>query len=249
MRLKLLCCDVLYREMCDTIARSPHQVDGEFLPKGLHDIGCALMQQRLQSAVDAVPDGRYDMILLGYGLCNNGIAGLTARSTPVVVPRAHDCMTLFFGSLRRYEEHFRNHPGTYYLTTGWIERGEAEGELRQLSIQHAYGMDLTYPQLVEKYGEDNAQYLYDQLCDQTSHYSRLTFLRMGVEPDDGFEGRASARAEEKGLEFTVENGDLRLVRLLVNGPWNDDEFLTLPPGHRIAVHYGSGLIAAEKIAS
>ena len=110
-------------------------------------------------------------------------------------------------------------------------------------------MDLTYPQLVEKYGEDNAQYLYDQLCDQTSHYSRLTFLRMGVEPDDGFEGRASARAEEKGLEFTVENGDLRLVRLLVNGPWNDDEFPTLPPGHRIAVHYGSGLIAAEKIAS
>src|SRR5271169_4196374 len=117
MRLKLISCEVFTRELCDTAARSVHQVDLAFLPKGLHDIGCAGMLSRLQAAVDAVEAPQYDAILLGYGLCNNGIAGLTARTLPIVVPRAHDCMTLFFGSRDRYEDYFRKNPGTYFLTT------------------------------------------------------------------------------------------------------------------------------------
>ncbi len=247
MRLKLISCEVFYRELCETVARSPHQVDLEFLPKGLHDIGCAGMQARLQSAIDAVPADRFDAVMLGYGLCNNGIAGLTARALPIIVPRAHDCMTLFFGAMKRYEEHFQANPGTYYLTTGWIERGEPTGELRQLSIQHVSGMDKTYQELVEKYGEDNARYLYDMLGDQTRHYRRMTFVRMGIEPDGSFEAEARARAAEKGLTFALEEGDMRLIRMLVNGPWPEEEFLTVPPGHRIAVHYGEGLIGSEKI--
>ncbi len=100
---------------------------------------------------------------------------------------------------------------------------------------------------MEKYGDDNARYLYDQLGDQTRHYRRMTFLRMGVEPDGSFEEQARARAAEKGLSFALEEGDMRMIRMLVNGPWPDDEFLTVPPGHRITVHYGEGLIGIEKI--
>ena len=87
MRLKLISCEIFYREMCAAVARSPNQVDVEFLQKGLHDIGQAGMLARLQEAVDRVDGSRYDMILLGYGLCNNGIAGLVARSGPIVIPR------------------------------------------------------------------------------------------------------------------------------------------------------------------
>jgi len=246
MRLTLISCEVFTRELCETAARSPHQVNLLFLPKGLHDIGCSGMRERLQAAVDSVDESLCDMILLGYGLCNNGIVGLTARGVPLVVPRAHDCMTLFFGSRERYEEYFRKNPGTYFLTTGWIERGEATGDLRQLSIQHASGMDMTYGELVEKYGEDNAQYLYDQLCDQTKHYRRLTFITMGLEPDGTFLATARKRAEEKGLAFSTERGNLRLMRALVNGPRDPGEFLTVPPGFRIAADYTNDLIRAEK---
>jgi hypothetical protein len=245
MRLTLISCEVFTRELCETAARSPHQVDLVFLPKGLHDIGCSGMRERLQAAVDRVDESLCDMILLGYGLCNNGIAGLAARGLPLVVPRAHDCMTLFFGSRERYEEHFRQNPGTYFLTTGWIERGEATGDLRQLSIQHANGMDLTYKELVEKYGEDNAQFLYDQLCDQTKHYRRLTFITMGLEPDGSFLAEAQKRAAEKGLEFTTEQGNLRLIHALVSGPWSDEEFLTVHPGERIVTDFDGALIRAE----
>lgn len=246
MRLKLISCEVFTRELCDAAARSPHQVDLEFLPKGLHDIGCTGMRTRLQSVIDRVDTSMFDTILLGYGLCNNGIAGLVARGVPLVVPRAHDCMTLFFGSRQRYEEYFRQNPGTYFLTTGWIERGEATGELRQLSIQHANGMDLTYSELVEKYGEDNAQFLYEQLCDQTKHYRRLTFIEMGLEPNGSFVATARKRAEEKGLQFSTEQGDLRLIHTLVNGPWDGSDFLTVAPGERIITDFTDGLIRAEK---
>ena len=246
MRLKLICCEVFYREMCETIAHSPHQVDVEFFPKGLHDIGCTGMQARLQEVIGKVDEASYDQILMGYGLCNNGILGITARTIPIVVPRAHDCMAVFFGSRKRYEAYFEQHPGTYFLTTGWIERGTAEGELSQLSISHAHGMDLTYQQMVEMYGEENARYLFDTLGDQTKHYHRLTFLKMGIEPNGSFEQRARERAAEKNLEFHQEDGNLRLIRALVNGPWNDDEFLVVPPGYKIAVRYDENVIGIEK---
>ena len=69
MRLKLISCEIFYREMCAAVARSPHRVDLEFLPKGLHDIGSAKMSARLQEAVDTVDAERYQAVLLGYALC------------------------------------------------------------------------------------------------------------------------------------------------------------------------------------
>ena len=235
MKLKLISCEVFFRELCHVVARSPHQIDLEFLPKGLHDIGQTPMQQRLQEAIDRVDGAAYDAILLGYGLCNFGIAGLRTSSLPLVVPRAHDCMTLFFGSQQRYLENFNSSPGTYYLTTGWMERGEPSGEFKQLSIQHISGMDKSYEELVELYGEDNARYLMEQLGDQTRHYTRIAFISMGIEPDDSFQRGAEQRATDRKLAFEQLQGDMRLFRDLVNGNWDDRDFLTVPAAHRIGV--------------
>ena len=49
MRLRLISCEILYREMCSLIAKSRNQVDFDFLPKGLHDIGANGMRDRLQA--------------------------------------------------------------------------------------------------------------------------------------------------------------------------------------------------------
>ena len=127
MRLKLITCEIFYREFCSVMARSPNTVDMEFLPKRLHDIGVEGMRTRLQAALDCVDDPRYEAVLMGYALCNNGVVGLTAGKYPLVIPRAHDCITLFLGSAERYLEYFNNHPGVYFETTGWIERGKADG--------------------------------------------------------------------------------------------------------------------------
>jgi len=246
VRLKLISCEVFYREMCAAVAGSPNRVDVEFLPKGLHDIGAARMRDRLAEVLDRVDESKYDAILLGYGLCNNGLVGLTARSIPLVVPRAHDCITLFLGSKERYLDYFNQHSGVYFRTTGWIERSD-RGELRQLSIQHDSGMDMTYEEMVAKYGEDNAKFLYEQLGDRTRNYSRLTFIEMGIEPDDSFEKRSRDEAAERNWTFETVKGDLSLIQRLVDGQWDDREFFVVPPGGRLVAAYDDAILAAEEV--
>ncbi len=245
MVLKLISCEIFHREICAAAARSPHTIDIEFLPKGLHDIGSAGMLERLQAAADRVDGGRYHAILFAYGLCNNGIVGLAARTIPIVMPRAHDCISLFFGSRERYLEYFNSHPGVFFKTTGWIERGVDTGELSQISIQRRTGMDQSYEELAARYGEDNAKYLWGELCDMAKNYRQLTFIEMGVEPDDSFEQRTREEAASRGWAFEKVRGDLSLIERLVNGAWEEHEFLVLRPGERIVARYDDDIIAAR----
>ena len=45
MRILLIGCEVIIRELCDAVARSPHVVDARFLSKSLHDRGAQAMAQ------------------------------------------------------------------------------------------------------------------------------------------------------------------------------------------------------------
>lgn len=244
MRLKLITCEIFYREMCAAVARSRNQIDIEFLPKGLHDIGTAGMHDRLRSTLEGVDESVYEAVLFGYGNCNNAVVGLAARTIPLVVPRAHDCITLLLGSKERYLDYFNAHAGVYFKSTGWIERNDS-GELRQLSIQKKTGMDMTYDELVAKYGEDNAQFLYEQLGNRTRNYNQLTFIEMGVEPDGRFEQHTRDEATKKGWTFEKVPGDLSLIQRLVDGDWDNAEFLVVPPGQRVAASYDETIIALE----
>jgi hypothetical protein len=248
LHLKLIACEILYREMCAAVARSVNQVDVEFVPKGLHDIGQAGMSARLGEIVSAVDESKYEAVLLGYGLCSNGLLGLAARTIPLVIPRAHDCITLFLGSKERYLDYFQTHAGVYFKTSGWIERGEGLNQYHQDSIQRLSGMTQSYDELVAKYGEDNARFLYDQLCNMTRNYNGLALIEMGIEPDDRFERHARQQAAERGWTFEKLAGDMSLIQQLVDGPWDADRFLVVPPGGRVAASYDEKIIRAESTA-
>ena len=243
MRLKLLCCEILTREAEAAAAGSNHQVEIEFLPKKLHDRGQALMLPELQRALSAQAGKNYDYLLLGYGLCNNGVVGLTAADIPLVIPRAHDCITLFLGSRARYTEYFHQNPGVYFLTSGWIDYGQNEQD--QLSVQHRLGLDKSYTDLVREYGADNAAYIQETLGGLTSNYQQFTYIDMGVEPDDRYEQIARQRAADKNWRFQKIPGDLTLMRKLLGGDWPEEEFLTVPPGKKIVQTYDDRIIASE----
>lgn len=245
MRIKLIACEIFCRECCAAVAASPNTISLEFMPKGLHDVGAEIMRTRLQERIDAASSGDHEAIALAYGLCNNGIAGLTARNLPLIAPRAHDCIAVFMGSRRRYREYFDANPGTYFHTSGWIERGGSAGELQDLSIQQRIGLGRRLEEWIAEYGEDNAEYLMEVLGNSTRGYSKFCFIEMGVEPDDRFERMSRQRAEEKGWIFEKIRGDMSLLRDLVDGRWDDDRFLRVMPGGRIAARYDEGVIAAE----
>jgi len=237
MRLKIISCEVLFREIAALAARSPHQVDLEFLPKGLHDTRSANMCARLQETLDGVDQSKYDAVAFGYALCGNGLVGLRARAIPVVLPRAHDCITLFLGSRQRYSEYFMNNPGVYFKTSGWIERGGSGG-------QQLFGDTIDFDRLVEKYGEDNAQYLMDELHAYKKNYRQFTYIHMGIEPDDRFERMTRDEAAGREWKFEKLRGDLYLLEKLVNGRW-DGDFLVVPPGHEVAATHDERIVTAQ----
>jgi hypothetical protein len=246
--LKLIACEILFREICWVAAQSTNRVDVEFMPKGLHDVGQKGMNAQLAEVLARADDNGYDAVLFGYGLCSNGLVGLAAGGTQLVLPRAHDCITLFLGCRQRYLEYFQNHPGVYFKTSGWIERGERLTQLGADSVQKKNGMDLSYEALVEKYGEDNAKFLWQQLCDTTRNYRQLTFIEMGIEPDDRFERQTQQQAADLGWTYEKIKGDLSLIQRLVDGPWSTDEFLVVEPGHRIAASFDERVVKVEPVA-
>jgi hypothetical protein len=242
MRLHLIACEVFFRELSWIASRSRRTVDVTWLPKGLHDLGGAAMRQRLQEAIDAADGTPCEAIALAYGLCNNGLAGLTARTHPLIVPRAHDCISAFLGSRARYSTYFFSHPGTFFRTTGWIERGESGGGAMGLPTQVG-GLALDRDALVARYGEDNARYLIEELGDPARNYRCLAFIRTGVEPDGSFEERARAEAQARGWEYEVLEGDLGLLERLVDGPWEKRELLVVPPGRRVVATHDERIVA------
>lgn len=257
-RLKFIGCEVLYREACWLAATAPVQADVEFLRKGLHDLPTHDMAARIQATVDAVdPAEGYDAVVLGYARCSDGLVGVRARSLPLVIPRAHDCITFFFGSRAAYREYFDAHPGTYYLTTGWSERSSAwrPSDPSALStygrpaygmqgIMGKLGMTETYEELVEKCGKESADYLHAAVGDWMKNYDRFLYLRMGLCAEDAHLERARQDAAERGWRLEVRNGDLSLLSKLFHGQW-DEDFVVVPPGSRIVARDDDRILDAE----
>lgn len=242
MRFKLIACEILYREFAGAVARSPHTVDVEFLGKGLHDRAGASMRDELQRHIDATPKEQYDAVLLGYALCGNGLHGLRARALPLVAPRAHDCITLLLGSRERYEEEFHSHPGTYFRSTGWLERGQGLEPL--VSLETGAGASLAA--LIAQYGEDNGRYLFQELNRYQQSYSRLAYIHTGLAPDGAFAEQARAEAGARNWSFAEIQGSPRLFEQLAAGDWPEEDFVVVPPGARLAAHYGGAILTVEQ---
>ena len=238
-KLKFIGCEIIYREACWLAATSPHMVDVEFLRKGLHDLETPDMVARVQAAVDAVdPAAGYEAVLLGYARCNDGLVGVTARGIPLVVPRAHDCITFFFGSRAAYRGYFDDHPGTYYLTSGWSERNIGEGvdyakpAYGKQGVMGKLGLTESYEEMVEKYGKENADFLSGMVGDWRKNYSRYLYLTMGISDETPLLEAGRAYAAQLGWEFETRAGDLSLLARLFNGAW-DDDFVVAAPEIRI----------------
>ncbi len=245
MRLKLISCEVLYREMCAAIARAPNEVDVEFLPKGLHDLGGPPMRKQLQEAIDRTDPEEYEAVLLGYALCGNGTAGLAARSLPLVIPRAHDCIALLMGSRERYQDYFEQNHGVYFRSTGWLERGkELEQETLRV-VRNKTGAGHKLEDLIVQYGEENGRYLYQELNGYQTNYRQLTYIATGVEPDDRFEKQARQEAKQMGWEFDKVEGNLCLFERLLAGDWNEQDFLIVPPGWKVTATFDTGILDKE----
>ena len=58
--------------------------------------------------------------------------------------------------------------------------------------------------------------------------------------------RAGEEAERKGWRLRELDGDLRLLRMMTEGTWNDEEFLILKPGETVAADYSGKKLRAVR---
>ena len=226
MRLKFIVCKVMQREAYFCAARSANVVDIVFMPQGLHDEPEKLRAE-VQKALDETADikGRpYDAALLGYGLCSNGIVGLSA-AIPIIVPRGHDCITLLLGSKEKYKEYFESHRGVYWYSPGWIEHGDQPSQERYARTVKEYR---------QKYGDDNAEYLMKVEQGWITEYSWATYVDWGLISSEDYKLFTKECAKFLKWNYDEITGDPALMQALVDGNWDTERFLTVQPGQKIS---------------
>ncbi len=232
MRLQFIVCKVIQREAYYCAARSPNIVDVAVMRQGLHNEPEKLRSE-VQKALDATTDiqGKpYDASLLGYGLCSNGIVGLSAK-IPLIVPRGHDCITLLLGSKDKYKEYFDNHRGVYWFSPGWIESDMQPGKER---------FERTLKEYVEKFGEDNAKYLMETEQNWMREYNWAAYIDWGFANAEQERQFTKKAAEFLGWNYDALKGDSGLMQRLVDGRWDEKEFLVVQPGQKITENLTSG---------
>lgn len=207
----VLACAVMEREISQFMNG---RVRFKFFDYGLHHTP-ENMAKTLQIEIDQASEENYDGIILGYGLCSNGIVGIHSKKNRLIIPRIHDCISLFLGSPELYKEQAKQHPGTYYLTPGWIEKGETP-----ISKFSSYA---------QSYGEETARWI---LHEEMKNYTRIVFIDTGVNDSEPYRKIACQNADFLGISYEEMKGSPKLFKGLVIGPWEKD-FIILSKGQSV----------------
>jgi hypothetical protein len=199
-----------------------------FLDYGLHATP-SKMTTALQEAIDSI--AQPSLVVLGYGLCGNGLRGIKAGVHTLLIPRIDDCIAILLGSHEAYIREFRAAPGTYYLTKGWLESGS--NPLQE------------YETYVPKYGAERAMWVMDQ---QYQHYERLVLVARSQADLDTYRSQAQKIArfcERWGMRYEEIQGSDDYMRQLVDAAIAygrnsgtpraeaDNDLLWVPPGGEI----------------
>jgi N-methylhydantoinase A/oxoprolinase/acetone carboxylase beta subunit len=247
VKLKVVACGVFEPELAQLAAQSANEIDLVFLDAGLHSVPNTLREQA-QAEIDAAVGQGYDTVVLGYGLCGRGTSGLIARHCPVVIPRVHDCMTLFLGSREEYRRQFARHPGTFYTTPGWYEKKSlgAADERKSTKVEDVR-KDSRFPELTAKYGEANAEYIIYFHDSWKRNYTRAAFIDTGVGGRERYERYAQQMAEDFGWRYERLDGSTELLADLLAGRWDDERIFVLQPGQRSMLTGDERIFAAVDV--
>jgi hypothetical protein len=231
----VIACHVLWRELCHFASVSDNVFDLRFLEQGLHDKP-DILRNELQSAIDGVK-GEYDAVLLGYGLCCNGLAGITARKKRLVIMRGHDCITFLLGSKERYRKYFDEHPGTYWYSPGWIDTDSMPGKKRYEEKLKEY---------VKEYGEENAEYLMEAEQGWFKNYSNAAYVDLGFGDTQRFKDFTKESSQWLKWNYDELEGDPGLMQRFLEGKWDDEDFLVVEPGETITASHDDKIFGKGK---
>ncbi len=215
----VLACKV-FQDLFERFVRDGSIQEFIYLDYGLHDLPKKL-NQSVQEALNAIEEP--SLVVLGYGLCGNGLDGIRAGKHTLLVSRADDCIAIFLGSYERYRKEFSAQSATYYLTKGWLESGS--DPLRE------------HRKYVERYGLAKADWLMDHMY---HNYKRLVLVAHSQADLDAYRERALEVArycERWGMRYEEILGSTGffedLLRTAADPAQATSDFIVVQPGEQL----------------
>jgi hypothetical protein len=210
----LIACEIMKPEI-EMLRKGSEELQVHYIDQGLHRTPQHMLGI-VQEKIDTV-EVEASEVVLGYGLCSKGIAGLKGQRAGLVIPRCHDCIALFLGSIETYRRRMETQPGTYYLTPGWIR--EKKDPLGIVEEQYA-----------PKLGQELAVW---GMREELKNYSHIAYVETGAGESEALRRRAQANAVFFGKIFEDIRGDLGLFERLLSGPYLEPDFIVLAPGESV----------------
>ncbi len=210
----VIACRVMKSEI-DALLPEDAPIEVHYLDQNLHRTP-ERMRRMIEGKIAEVA-GYAAHIVLGYGLCSNGVVGTRALKQEICIPRVHDCIALMLGSRQAYHDAFKARAGTYYLTPGWV--AEEKDPLGMLENEY-----------VPKMGRQDAEW---GLREELKHYTHIVLIGGRGKDREKLRKRAKDNAGFLGMQFEEVEGSDRYFRKLLFGPYDPADFVCVPAGGKI----------------
>jgi hypothetical protein len=188
---------------CETLKPEYELVAGElgielpvyWIESGKHDYPDRLREAVAGALSDIPPE--YGIVLLLFGFCGNAMVGIESGARTLVMPKAADCIPIFLGSQKRRDGYGARR---YFYTRGYYD---AE---KNTASDHN--------EMVKKYGYENACLVTREML---KHYEHLSIVDTGAFDIAYVADGIAELSAVTGIPVDVIGGDLRLIRLLIEG--------------------------------
>ncbi len=238
----LLACDVFSEEIEAFVSRrGPRWKTLQLLEMGLHDQPDRLRRDIEKRIGEMEADAEIRAIALAYGRCGNGLVGVSAGKVPLVLPQAHDCISILLGGKERHDALLRENPGTYFYSPGWVREKRVPGPDREAWLRELYG---------ERFDDDEEMIedLVEADREMFSHHNCAAYVSITDSP------RAREYCHDcanfLGWRHHQPPCEEEFLHNLLSGNWQDDRrFVIVRPGEKIGADAEGSLIAKPSAAS
>jgi hypothetical protein len=103
----------------------------------------------------------------------------------------------------------------------------------------------TFEQWVQKYGEDQAKYLLQEMSRWTDSYSHGTLITFDFVKHLKLQEEVRQICAERGWEYDELPGDLGLLHKLLDGEWPEPDFLVVRPGQKVIATNDEHIIGVQ----
>lgn len=211
-RRTIIACSMMEDELKSVYRKTGCSDPIIWMDRGYHNTP-ELLRKKLQKEILDLQD--QEEILLTFGLCGNGTAGIYSPCARLILPKFDDCLNMFLCTGKRKQRALVQ-AGTIYLTRGWTLD-------RESIIQQ-------YHDLQEKYDEETCEIIMETMY---AHYDSITLIDTGCYNMEETRSYAEKAGSFLNLKIREKAGSVKILEQLLSGCW-DENFIVMEPGKSIS---------------